>query len=1146
MKPDPDRPLRRGRAGEADLSTGSQPDPGPRPRDPRLSGAAGLEADLDAEAEALADELAGHDPGDFAPSGARQHGSAAPGSTPRLLRSAVTRYFFAVAAAALGLGALMTLLLPQAQRPLALQIETAALFAALGLAAALCMRVPQRWLLQAMTSTLVLVVLAVAWVAVRLDWGLQAPGLSAYGLLVCVLCASAGVRAGALLAMVSALALGAVHGLSPGLAAQAAGAEGPNSLLRLGTHWVLVAAGLAAGAMTHHVVQRYMRTATERENRFRSLLALAADAYWEVDAHYRLVEATSRRTEFNAMSPERGLGRVPWELPHFECDPETLDTLQAEMGAREPFRDLPARWTAPDGRVRRLLVSGEPRFDERGVFSGYWGVARDVSDAAAVRDALAATENRYEELFTRCPSPLVVHRNGRVLDANPAALQLLGHGDLDALLGRDLLHCFESGDSRERARRRLEDLHHLPAGTALPVADFRLRVRSRVVSVRATGVRVTAEGLPATLSIFIDVTDRRAAEEAVRRSEAMLSHLVATSPDLITLTDLATGRYAMVNQAFERMVGYSASEAIGRTSLELGVWPHAEERQRFVDTLRERGLVSNMPLRFRTRTGQPVSMLVSAARFMMDQRDYVVINARDVTESERSRLEREAILSHASVGIAVTRDRAFVLANPAFEQMFGWAPGTLVGQPGRVVWPGDAEYAALSAAAGPVLARGELYEAERMALRRDGSSFLARVSGRAIDPHEPAQGGTVWIIEDVTQRREFEQALARARDDAEAASRAKSAFLANTSHELRTPLNGMIGLADLARAPDIDEARRSDYLNQIAESAQSLTGIISDILDLSKIEAGKLQVETTAFDLAELLGALQRAYGTLAAPRGIALQAEVGAELQGAVAGDPLRVRQIISNYLSNALKFTAQGSVRLQAHRLAPAPGEAEGRVRIEVHDTGPGIDAATQARLFLPFTQADESTTRRYGGTGLGLSICRELAGLMGGLVGVHSQPGVGSCFWAELPLPATTLPPAAPVADGASLQGAQLLVVEDNEVNMTIATAILERWGVRVDKAIDGKQALQAVQEAAAQGRHYDAVLMDVQMPVMSGHEATRALRQTVAGRHLPVIALTAAALVTERQEALQAGMNDFLTKPIDAEKLRLSLLRWVKRS
>jgi len=403
----------------------------------------------------------------------------------------------------------------------------------------------------------------------------------------------------------------------------------------------------------------------------------------------------------------------------------------------------------------------------------------------------------------------------------------------------------------------------------------------------------------------------------------------------------------------------------------------------------------------------------------------------------------------------------------------------------------------------------------------------------------------VWMVEDVTRQRDFERALARARDDAEAASRAKSAFLANTSHELRTPLNGMIGLAELARAPGIDEQRRHDYLNQIAESAQSLAGIISDILDLSKIEAGKLQVETTAFDLSELLAALQRAYATLAAPRRIGLQFEVAPELRLVVAGDPLRVRQIIGNYLSNALKFTAQGSVQLRAWRLPAGPGQAHGRVRVEVQDTGPGIDAATQARLFQPFTQADESTTRRYGGTGLGLSICRELATLMGGSVGVDSQPGAGSCFWAELPLPPAQREVAAPPPDGASLQGAQVLLVEDNEVNMTIATAILERWGVQVDQAGDGGRAVQAVQEAASQGRHYDAVLMDVQMPVMSGHEATRLLRQTEAGRSLPIIALTAAALVTERQEAMEAGMNDFLTKPIDAEKLRLSLLRWARR-
>jgi CheY-like chemotaxis protein len=233
---------------------------------------------------------------------------------------------------------------------------------------------------------------------------------------------------------------------------------------------------------------------------------------------------------------------------------------------------------------------------------------------------------------------------------------------------------------------------------------------------------------------------------------------------------------------------------------------------------------------------------------------------------------------------------------------------------------------------------------------------------------------------------------------------------------------------------------------------------------------------------------------------------------------------------------------VRLRARRV-----DAQ-RVRFEVHDSGPGIDAPTQQRLFRPFTQADESTTRRYGGTGLGLSICRELATLMGGDVGVLSHPGEGSCFWAELPLPVAEAPaPGAQAAEASvpSLSGARVLLVEDNPVNMLIAVALLNQWGVQVEQVGDGEQAVAAVRRSAAAGTPFDAVLMDVMMPVMSGHEATRVLRREHDRASLPIIALTAAALVTEREQALQAGMNDFLTKPIDAERLQRTLLRWVAR-
>ncbi len=1013
-----------------------------------------------------------------------------------------------------------------------------AVFVVLALGAAAALRVPARWLRPALGVLLGAVTLGVALNAWLLGWGLSGPGLPSLGLLVCLLAAVAGWRAGAALALLAAASVLGIAVLGP---AGAGASELPADALRLGVALLAITGGLSGGVLVSHAMARSMRAAHEREQRFSSLLALAADAYWELDQGYRLVAAAPHGAgALRPLSVADGLGIVPWELPQFRCEPDTLDELQADLDHRQPFRDLDVRWRSRSGREQAWRISGEPRFDERGVFTGYWGVARNVTAVVDAQAALAATETRYQELFTRIPTPLLLHREGRVIDANPAALALFGHADLASLLGADLLQAFASGDSRERARRRIEALEAESPGTALPVTDFKLVVDGRQVSVRATGVRVDAQGEPAQLSIFVDDTERLAAEEAVRRSEALLSHLVATSPDLITLTDLASGRYAMVNHSFERTTGWTAAEAVGRTSLELGVWGSAQSRDAFVAAMRATGSVTDMPAQFVTKHGTPVSMIVSAARFTMDRREYMVINARDVTEKERERQEREAILANASIGIAVTRERQFVLANRHFEQIYGWPAGELPGQHGSVVWPGETDYAEVGREAGPRLGLGEPVEFERLARRKDGSTFVARVRGRAIDPARPRESGTVWIVEDVTERRLSEQVLARARDAAEAANRAKSAFLANTSHELRTPLNGMIGLAHLAREEGLSDERRRQYLDQIADSARSLTAIITDILDLSKIEAGKLLIESTVFDLGEELLSLQRHFAAPAAARGLALHFELAPDTAGAVRGDPLRLRQIIANFIGNAIKFTGAGFVELRAWRPA---GDA--LLRVEVQDSGPGIAEATQARLFKPFTQADESTTRRFGGSGLGLSICRELAGLMGGSVGVQSRVGAGSTFWAELPLPAAAAAalaqPDAPPPD--ALQGARVLMVEDNPVNMMIAVAMLERWGVSVAQAQDGREALAAVQQAAAAGRPFGAVLMDVQMPVMSGHEATRQLRALAAGRDLPIIALTAAALVSEREEALRAGMNDFLTKPIDAERLRTTLARWI---
>ncbi len=975
-------------------------------------------------------------------------------------------------------------------------------------------------------------------VGLLMNNGIRNPALGFLALIVCVLSAMTGWRWGLLLCLtallaISALAFAEVSGLLP--APPASTPWLPVLLFQS----LVVACSWVGGSLISRVLTHYLRTTALREQRFRGLLRIAADRYWEQDQKFRFTYMAQTRDGKPGSERDSCAG---WDIAHMGLNDDQLDAHRADLEAHRPFSGLLVRRRNEQGHNRIHSISGEPKYDAAGVFTGYWGVTRDVTDELRAQRAVKATETRYRELFARSPSPLLLHRRGVVFDANEAAARLFGFEHAAAMIGVDVLTLFPSTETRRRVVDRMTQLDALPIGEGLPVVDLQTRsVDGRFLSLQVTGVRVDTAGGPAILSIFFDITARQAAEAALRRSEAMLSHLFATSPDCIMLIDMGSGRFSLVNAAFTRLAGFTAEEVQGRTPAELGLWSDASSADQLTARLARGDATSELPAVLVAKSGAQVSMMLAAARFVMDQREYLVVNARDVTETERTRREHAAILERASIGIAFTRDRVFVQANPYFERMFGWPEGALRDQPGSVVWPDEAGYAEYERQAGPLLSTGQSFELELQLRRHDGSDFWCRLLAQAVDRSDPSRGGTIWITEDITERRRLDQALAAARDAAEAASRAKSAFLANTSHEIRTPLNGLLGLARLAMQEDLVDARRQQYLNQIFDSAQSLSSIISDILDVSKIEAGKITLEDLPFGLRDTLQAVHHAYQSLADVKGLTLTLSVADSVPDTVRGDPVRVRQILSNFITNGLKFTDRGQVRIEASTTA------QGWLRLAVVDTGPGVEPDTQARLFMPFSQGDSSTTRRFGGTGLGLSICRELARLMGGEVGLQSTPGEGSTFWAELPLQAAE-PAEAPASTEASdidrLFGARVLLVEDNPVNMMIVVAMLEHWGVRVAQAHDGKMAVEAVHAASSQGDPFDAVLMDVQMPVMSGHEAARELRRHYAAHRLPILALTAAALVSERDDAMRAGMNDFLTKPIDAPKLRQSLARHVQ--
>ena len=513
--------------------------------------------------------------------------------------------------------------------------------------------------------------------------------------------------------------------------------------------------------------------------------------------------------------------------------------------------------------------------------------------------------------------------------------------------------------------------------------------------------------------------------------------------------------------------------------------------------------------------------------------------AQKVEERTRS---IQAILDTAADGIIVIDQQGTIITfNQAAGLIFGYEVAEVVGRNISVLMPephrlrhGKYIKRYLEHGGGRII--GHNVEVE--GFRRDGTTFplSITVSEMEIDGQKRFTG----IARDITKRLQAQAQLEQAKEAAEAASRAKSDFLATMSHEIRTPMNAIIGLSYLCLQTELSTKQR-EYLTKVHASANVLLRIINDILDHSKIEAGKLELETVPFALKEVIDHLVTVVAPRAAEKNLEFTVDASAEVLSNFAGDPTRLGQVLINLCGNAVKFTERGGVTL---RIQPQGRSGDcATLHFVVEDTGIGMTEPQVAKLFQPFTQADSSTTRRYGGTGLGLTISQQMVVAMGGEIKVTSEPGRGSRFMFTLNLPLAVGPVVTEGADGnrfggRQLRGVPLLLVEDNEINQQVASELLQAVGATVTVVANGREAVEILEQ-----NDFAGVLMDVRMPVMDGVTATEIIRRNPRHQKLPIIAMTANVFKSDREKYLAAGMNDCITKPIRQEEMLVTLGRWL---
>jgi PAS domain S-box-containing protein len=735
-------------------------------------------------------------------------------------------------------------------------------------------------------------------------------------------------------------------------------------------------------------------------------------------------------------------------------------------------------------------------------------------------NVIEQSKKEWESIFDSISDPiLVVDEYGVVRRCNHALIDRL-NSTFSKVIGHDLAAVLKSGD--EHHESPLYSFNWL--GRVYDISEFPLK-----------GPGTTNQ----RLIIFHDITDRKQVEANLEQTESLFQALLNLLPDAVVVIDPndPEGRWPILdcNDAACRMNGYSRDELIGHSIDVLnGTQGTLEERNAYRKELQAAGTFK-LETFHRHKNGWMFPVEVSTTFLTVGGHERIVGIDRDITERRRAEVEIlrqkhyfEAVVNNSPVAIVVLDQNENILSsNPAFEKLFQYESSTIAGAnlDSLITTPETRQEAANYTR--EVMERGVHGIGQRK--RRDGSMVDVEIFGVPVFV-EQERAGALAIYHDISN-------MVRAQRESEAANRAKSEFLANMSHEIRTPMNGVIGMLELALDTSLT-AEQEDYLKTSLHSAEALLVLINDILDFSKIEAGRLELENINFDLRTAMEDAAYALAKRAEEKGLELVCLVHPNLSADLSGDPARLRQVLVNLVGNAIKFTHQGEIVIRAEPIDE--NEKTVDIYFSVQDTGIGIPPERQAAIFERFTQADGSTTRKYGGTGLGLTISKQLVEAMGGKIGVHSVAGEGSTFWFKVRFekqPRTAKPTTAQLMpQTVSLKEARVLAIDDNLTNRTVLIHMVEGFGAKIEAVSSGAKGLEVLRNAARAGDPFDVVLLDMQMPGMDGEQTAQAIRSDPSLNGAKIIILTSMGKRGDAARLEALGCSAYLLKPVKQQMLR----------